>query len=40
VLTALKGGKRLSLICENFAKSKIVLPLPLDSFAEAFQKIQ
>lgn len=40
LVNELMGGRQLSIICENAAKSKIVLPLPLDSFAEAFQKIQ
>lgn len=39
-LTALKGGKRLSLTFQNMAKSNVVLPVPLDNFAAAFQKIQ
>jgi len=39
-LTALKGGKRLSLTFQNMAKGNVVLPVPLDNFAEAFQKIQ
>jgi len=39
-LAALKTGKQLSIMCENSSRHKIVLPFPLDSFAEAFQKIQ
>ena len=39
-LTALKGGKRLSLTFQNMSKSNVVLPVPLDNFAEAFQRIQ
>jgi invasion protein IalB len=40
LLAALKVGKRLSIIWQNSAKNNIVLPLPLNNFAEAFQKIQ
>jgi invasion protein IalB len=40
LLAALKGGKRLSIICQSLAKNKIMLPLALDNFADAFQKIQ
>jgi invasion protein IalB len=39
-VAALKRGKQLSLIIENLAKTKITLPLPLDTFAQALQKIQ
>lgn len=40
LLAGLKAGKRLSIICQNAAKNEIVLPLALDNFAEAFEKIQ
>jgi invasion protein IalB len=40
LLAALKVGKRLSIICKNSAKNEIVLPLALDNFTEAFEKIQ
>jgi invasion protein IalB len=39
-LAALKGGKRLSLTFQNMAKSNVVLLVPLENFADAFQKIQ
>jgi invasion protein IalB len=39
-LAALKSGKRLSISCKNQAKTDALLPLPLDGFAEAFQKIE
>jgi len=40
LLAALKGGKRLSILCKNSAKTDLVLPLLLDNFTDAFQKIQ
>jgi invasion protein IalB len=40
LLAALKGGKRLSILCQNSAKKDLVLPLVLDNFADAFRKIQ
>jgi len=40
LLAALKAGKRLSIICQDAAKNKIVFPVALDNFADAFQKIQ
>ena len=40
LLAALKSGKRLSITCQNAARNNFVLPLALDSFAGAFQKIQ
>jgi invasion protein IalB len=40
LLAILKGGKRLSILCKNMDKKDIVLPLTLDNFAEAFQRIQ
>jgi invasion protein IalB len=40
LLAALKGGKRLSIICQNLAEKDIILPLVLDNFADAFQRIQ
>jgi invasion protein IalB len=39
VLTALQSSKRLLIICQDAAKNKIVLPLPLDGFEGAFQRI-
>ncbi len=39
VIAALKAGKRLSLTFQDIAKNKIVLPIALDNFAEAFQRI-
>ena len=40
LLAALKRGKRLSIIGQNTAKNNVMLPLVLDNFADAFQKIQ
>jgi invasion protein IalB len=40
LISALKSGKRLSLTFQNMAKTNVLLPLPLDNFADAFQKIQ
>jgi invasion protein IalB len=40
LLAALKGGKRLSILCQNSAKKDLVLPLVLDNFADAYGKIQ
>jgi invasion protein IalB len=37
---ALKSGKQLSIICQDTAKKQIVLPLTLDGFATAFERIQ
>jgi invasion protein IalB len=39
VLAALKSGQRLSIIFQNLLKNNVVLPLPLDNFADALQKI-
>jgi invasion protein IalB len=40
LLATLKAGKRLSMTFENLAKNNVTVPLVLDNFAEAFQKIQ
>lgn len=40
LIAALKAGKKLSLTFQNMAKTTVLLPLPLDNFANAFQKIQ
>ena len=39
-LTALKGGKQLSLSFQNMSRNNVALPVPLANFADAFQKIQ
>jgi invasion protein IalB len=39
-VSALKTGKRLSISFQNMSKNNVVLPFPLDNFADAFQKIQ
>jgi invasion protein IalB len=40
LLAALRSGKRLSITCQNAARNNFVLPLALNNFADAFQKIQ
>jgi|HubBroStandDraft_2_1064218.scaffolds.fasta_scaffold239586_1 invasion protein IalB len=40
LIAALKTGKKLSLTFQNMAKTTVLLPFPLDNFADAFQKIQ
>ena len=40
VLAALKRGKQLSITFQNLSKDSVVLPMPLDNFADALQKIQ
>ena len=40
LLDAMKSGKKLAVIFQNLQKENITVPLPLDNFAEAFQKIQ
>ena len=40
LIAALKTGKKLSLTFQNMAKTAVLLPFPLDNFADAFQKIQ
>lgn len=40
LLTALTSGKRLSISFQDMAKKDVVLPFPLDNFAEVFGKIQ
>ena len=39
-LASLKSGKRLTMTFQNMAKSNVTVPLALDNFAEAYQKIQ
>jgi len=40
LVAALKTGKKLSLTFQNMARTTVLLPFPLDNFADAFQKIQ
>jgi len=40
LLAALRTGKELSLTFQNMAKTTVLLPFPLDNFADTFQKIQ
>ena len=40
MLAAMKAGKKLAVIFQNLQKENITVPLPLENFAEAFQKIQ
>ena len=40
LIAALETGKKLSLTFQNMAKTTLLLPFPLDNFANAFQKIQ
>jgi invasion protein IalB len=40
LLTALKRGKRLSISLQDMAKKDVVLPFPLNNFAQVFQKVQ
>ena len=40
LIGALKSGKRLTLTFQNMAKNNIVVPMALDNFADAYQKIQ
>lgn len=40
LIAALRTGKKLSLTFQNMAKATVLLPFPLDNFADAFQKIQ
>jgi invasion protein IalB len=39
-LAAMKTGKKLMVIFQNLQKENISIPLPLDNFAEAYQRIQ
>ena len=39
-LAAMKTGKKLLVIFQNLQKENIPIPLPLDNFAEAYQRIQ
>lgn len=40
LLAALKGGKTLSITCENEARKTFVLPLALNNFVDAYRKIE
>jgi invasion protein IalB len=40
LIASLKTGKRLTLTFQNLAKNNVVVPLALDNFADAYQKIQ
>jgi invasion protein IalB len=40
LIAALKTGKKISLTFQNMAKNQVLLPFPLDNFAEALLKIQ
>jgi invasion protein IalB len=40
LLAAMKTGKKLGVIFQNMQKENIAVPLPLDNFAETYQKIQ
>lgn len=40
MIESMKGGKRLAITFQNVAKQSITVPLTLDNFAEAYQKIQ
>lgn len=40
LLAALKSGKRLTVTFQNISKSNVTVPLSLDNFAEAYQKIE
>jgi invasion protein IalB len=40
MLAAMKAGKKLGVTFQNLQKENITVPLPLENFAEAFQKIQ
>jgi len=40
MLAAMKGGKRFTITFQNLAKENISVPLTLENFADAYQKIQ
>jgi invasion protein IalB len=40
LLAALKSGKRLTITLQNMAKGNVIVPVALDNFAEAYQRIQ
>jgi invasion protein IalB len=40
LIAALKAGKRLTMTFQNMAKTNVAVPLALDNFADAYQKIQ
>ncbi len=40
LIASLKAGKRLTMTFQNLAKNNVAVPLELENFADAFQKIQ
>jgi invasion protein IalB len=40
LIASLKAGKRLTMTFQNLAKNNVAVPLGLENFADAFQKIQ
>ncbi len=40
MLAAMKSGKKLGVSFQNLQKENITVPLPLENFAESYQKIQ
>jgi invasion protein IalB len=40
LIASLKAGKRLTMTFQNLAKNNVVVPMALDNFADAYQKIQ
>ncbi|HLN10623.1 MAG TPA: invasion associated locus B family protein [Xanthobacteraceae bacterium] len=40
LLAAMKTGKKLAVIFQNMQKETIAVPLPLENFADSYQKIQ
>lgn len=40
LLTALKSGKQLKVVFQNLAKENIMIPMPLNDFATAYDKIK
>jgi invasion protein IalB len=40
LIASLKTGKRLTLTFQNLAKNNVVVPIALDNFADAYQRIQ
>jgi invasion protein IalB len=40
LIAALKAGKRLTMTFQNMAKTNVAVPLALDNFADAYQKIR
>lgn len=39
LIGALKTGKQLTLTSQNMAKNNVVVPMGVDNFADAYQKI-